>query len=366
MSQTSELSTNSPARIQWPERAFPLQEVQEWIAAQLHLPASTRIEPTVIYASYTEAPDLRLTARFNLTHSELTPREIVFKANRMPLLSGSGRAHALVSRHATSLVPDILAWEQYLPDSSFVLYDPFEGHPLNNDASLLIRTSQAIAAIQRAVADSGEARDSQIVCVRAEDIPAMFEEVYSHIEACLGVWAADEGQKLSACLGMPTSSVLEILTAARPQIVQCSAMVSALGLPLTIDHGDLHEGNACLLNNNAILIFDWETATVGCPLFSVEKLLVSAWRCDEHPEGSGPWGYQPCTPTQALVRDSYLSALGRPDIDSQTFAAAMSLAVVKEMRTEIAWANLMGWPNGNPEWTAQLLARMQYHLQYTW
>jgi hypothetical protein len=41
----------------------------------------------------------------------------------------------------------------------------------------------------------------------------------------------------------------------------------------------------------------------------------------------------------------------------------MSIAVVKEIAAEIAWANAMGWADGNPEWTAQLLSRMHYHLQ---
>lgn len=184
----------------------------------------------------------------------------------------------------------------------------------------------------------------------------------AHVAANQATWRQDEGASLSQWLGFPAKRVLEVLDAAHSQVTNCAEQVAALGLPRTIDHGDLHGGGNAVQENGGVLIYDWETATFGCPLFSVEKLLVAAWRLDEKPEGGGPWGYVPGTPTQARVRDAYRGALGRADIAERAFAAAMCLAVVKEMHAEIAWANRMEWPNGNPEWTAQLIRRLGHHL----
>lgn len=351
----------------WPEDTFPLQEVQKWIMKSLHLPSGISIMPATLYAVYTDPPDLRLTARFRVkrNHSP-TVREVIYKETRFPLLAASGRTHDLVSRYCSGLVPEVVALEDSGPPGdparSHLLYMPFEGEPVDG-IEPLIETARTMAHIQKAVAASGEAESANLPQVTDSDTPIFFDSVVTHIAANIIAWETDESGKLSQWLRFPATEILPMLQTMRPQIIQCADAVAALDLPFTIDHGDLHSGNAVVQHDGTILIYDWETATVGCPLFSVEKLLVSAWRLDANPGGGGPWGYIPDTPTQVLVRDAYLQALGRDDINAGAFAAAMCLATVKEMHAEIIWANEMRWQNGNPEWTAQLISRLMYHLQ---
>lgn len=351
---------------QWPEQAFPLQDVQSWVASALHLPDPDGVVPVVIYAAYSDPPDQRLTARLAFKDGAGVSQEVVFKGNRLPLLAHSARAYALVSRHGGGSVPHILAWEDDETDgSSRLLYRPFEGRSVgeSGEAVLLSATARTMAHIQTAVAVSGEAEAVGLAAVRAGDIPASFDAVVAHIEKNGAVWQTDVDGKLTKSLGFPAAKTLDLLAAKRPQVARAAAEVTALELPTTIDHGDLHGGNAIVQESGVVLIYDWETATVGCPLFSIEKLLVAAWHLDENPAGGGPWGYVSGTPTQALVRDAYLQTLSRTDISVPVFKAAMALATIKEMLAEIEWAKLVGWPDGNPEWTAQLIRRMCQHLQ---
>ena len=111
-----------------------------------------------------------------------------------------------------------------------------------------------------------------------------------------------------------------------------------------------------------MLIFDWDDAVLSHPFLAVERLLVSAWHLDTN-GGGGPWGYVTGTPSQAAVRDAYLNAIswGNWKERERAFDLAMCLAVVKEMYHEWQWAETMGWKDGNPEWTAQLINRLWQH-----
>lgn len=362
-------SEPAPEPVQWPERAFSLQGVRCRVASMLALPdaAAAAINPVALYAQYTDPPDQRLTARLAIRDGDGKAREVVYKENRLPLYSASARAHALVSRHCGGSVPHVIAWEED-GGTSRLLYQPFEGRSVGDsgDPVLLGDTARTVARIQNAVAPAVEAGGTEtagIPRVEAEDIPSLFESVFAHIQAHAGVWERDEGGKLSEALGAPAAEVLDLLNAARGRVVRCAEEVAALKLPTTIDHGDLHGGNAFVQPDGSVLIHDWETAALGCPLFSLDKLLVAASNVDQGTGSRGPWGYSPGTPTQALVRDAYLDELGRPDISGRAFAAALCLACVKEMHAEITWAKLVGWPDGNPQWTAQLIRRMGHHLR---
>lgn len=354
-----------PEATPWPEQVFVFADVQEWVSTVLGQ-RGAEIDLRAVYAAYTDPPDQRVTARLAVRDGTGTAREIVFKGNRAAHLAGSARAHALVSRHCRRNVPQIIAWDEGHagPGSSRLLQEPFEGRSVgkSGDTSLLLEMARTIAHIQKAVAQSGEAEGVGLPRIVADDIPGLFASVFDHVQAHVAAWQQDDGGKLSQALGAPSRDILEILDTLRPAAARCAETVMALDLPVTIDHGDLHGGNAVVQADETILIYDWETATVGCPLFSLEKLLVSAWSMDANNGGNGPWGYVGGTPTQARVQEAYLDALGQSDITPDGFASAMGLAVVKEMHAEIAWANRVGWPDGNPEWTAQLVRRLRFHL----
>jgi len=350
----------------WPEQAFPLGEVSEWIAAVLALPAAT-VTPQTIYASYTDAPDLRLTARLTVTTDSDSRTEVVFKGCRFPLLWASARFHALVSRYAPGMTPQVLGWTESLAgDDCRVIYQPFEGTAVADhcDSRLLVQTAQTMALIQHRVAVTDPATDKALRVTTARHIPTLFSRVRTGIRERRQAWDADADGRLSRWLRFPGADVSAVLEALQPQVDACAVTVEALGLPLSINHGDLHAGNAIVQPDRTILISDWEIASLGCPLFSIERLLVDAWSLDTSSQECGPWGYEPGTPTQPLIRDAYLQASGlsHDDVPPTAFAAAMALATIHEMHREIRWAEMMQWADGNPEWTAQLISRLQHHL----
>ena len=192
-------------------------------------------------------------------------------------------------------------------------------------------------------------------------VPGLVGTVLANIrEKYEAVWRPDDGP-LTKALGFPAAEVLVRLEPLQECIASWAGELALGPWPLSVDHGDLHAGNAVRLADGRVVIFDWENALVSCPFFSMDKLMVSAWNLDDGT--SGPWGFVAGTPSQAAVRDAYLDALpwGTRAERGRAFDWAMCLATVKEMYTEMLWARATGWKDDNPEWTAQLVRRL---LQY--
>ena len=104
--------------------------------------------------------------------------------------------------------------------------------------------------------------------------------------------------------------------------------VALAKLPLSLDHPDVNASNAMLQQDGTVILLDWEEATVGCPIFSLERLLGDA---REHGNVEA-------------VCDAYLGTL--PWGDRDDLERAMRLAPLKlawEFRT---FARKLGW--GNP------------------
>lgn len=352
----------------WPEAHFPLAEVQEWIAAAL--PGRPRVsEPLVTYAQYDTPPDLRVTARFDAG----TFGQVVFKGCRFRMLAGSVYAHTLVSRRAPGLVPNVLASEMRSHSGSYLLYEPFEGRSVAGagSAEALAETARSLARIQQATRDSfGETEWHCLQRGGPQHLRDFFDQAFARIEGYYdSAWATDRDGRLTAALRFPASEVLNRMELIRPHIHAYADELQPLyfgsdGYPLCcIDHGDMHAGNAVLRADGSVLIHDWENAWLSFPLVSMEKLLTSAWALDTG-GGPGPWGYVPGTPTQALIRDAYLREWGWETNGEmrRAFDRSMCLAVMGEMWSEINWAEATGWPDGNPEWTAQLISRLFHHL----
>lgn len=347
----------------WPLTSPDIIEVREWIRSVL--PEHPVVSgPTDIYAQYTDAPDIRVTARFELL-SQSGPG-MVFKANYYSLLADSPSFFHLVSQHCPGTVPHVLAWEER-EGGSFLLYEAFEGEVVSNLKSpdALVDTARTLAGIQTTVAALPQAEMTSLPRLEVERLPSVFADVVAHLRVHHAAWSQD-ARTLMQWLGFPAREVLERLEPVQPDIEEWAQELAASQVPLSVDHGDLHAGNAIRQPDATILLFDWENACLSCPFFSVEKLLVSAWAVDRLPEDAGPWGWVYGTPTQLAVKQAYLDTVpwGSRTERDRLFEMAMCLAVVKEMHHEIEWATTMGWPNGNPEWTAQLISRLLQH-RYT-
>ena len=350
---------------QWPSHLPDADKAREWIASVL--PGHSEIVgPTTIYAAYDLPPDVRVTARFQVTGQQAQPLfDVVFRANHFPLLASSARVHAFLARHCRGVVPEVLAWQE-VGGGSYLLYRAFEGQVVEKTHSwdALIETARTLAQIQAAVAIAPEQEKADLLCLPVEQIPTLFAEMLGNIRArYTTVWAADDGT-LSQWMPFASSEVLVRLEPVQAQVEEWSQELVSGPWPVTIVHGDLHTGNAIVLPDGSVLIFDWDDAVLSHPFLSVERLLVGAWQMDTN-GGPGPWGYATETPSQAAVRDAYLDtvAWGTQGERERAFDIAMCLAVIKEMHHEWQWAEIMGWKDGNPEWTAQLVSRLWQHVE---
>jgi len=364
---------------QWREGSVPwledppnLSEVKAWISASL--PDHPEVHgPTHVYTAYNTPPDVRVAARFWLvrTHQpEATEHlgpghrddNVVFRANFLPHHARSAAVYALISRLCPEDVPSVLAWEP-LHEGWFMICRPFEGEIVENLKSLdaLQDTARTLARIQVIFSAASEAEKECLDRVGVTEVPGMFGTIIANIrEKYEAVWRPDNGP-LTKALGFPAAEVLVRLEPLQERIASWAGELESGRWLLSVDHGDLHAGNAVRLADGRVIIFDWENALVSCPFFLMDRLMVSAWNLDNG--SSGPWGFIAGTPSQVAVRNAYLDALpwGRRTERESAFDRALCLATIKEMYTEMLWARATGWKDDNPEWTAQLVRRL---LQY--
>ncbi|NIK55176.1 phosphotransferase [Kribbella shirazensis] len=87
----------------------------------------------------------------------------------------------------------------------------------------------------------------------------------------------------------------ERLLAFRPRLVEWCVELAAIGVPDSLDHADLHDGQILVAGAGRYTFFDWGDANVGHPFFS---LLVAA---DRAAELHGP-------DVAARLEDAYLEA----------------------------------------------------------
>jgi hypothetical protein len=139
--------------------------------------------------------------------------------------------------------------------------------------------------------------------------------------------------------GDQNPALLDEFLAALP-VLRHHAELLAEVVPVSIDHPDLNHSNA-IVTDESVVLLDWEEATVGCPLFSLPRLLADA---DE-------------TSTRAAMIDSYLDALfgGRSRGTRRLLDLAMIVAPLKLAVEARAFARVLGFPHPHTNLTARLL-----------
>ena len=334
-----------------------LDQVQEFIRRAF--PKITFLSgPTEVYANYNDGPDRRATLSFSIDDPD--HRKVVVKVNRFPLLKGSATAHRLVHRCAPLNVPRVLDVEDY-GNGSIIILAMFEGQSVEtiSDPKILCDMAKTLARIQIDCAQES-ANTTGLDTISPTDLPDIFDQCLGQIEAHFDAWKNDDG-KIARAMGFPSAEVLGQGELLRTKVGAWVQILDESGVDLSIEHGDCHAGNAVWLEDDSVLIFDWENACRSHPFLSAEKILTSGWGFDTVTSG-GPWGYVRNTPIQDHIKAAYLSEYGLPNTKLQrAFDAAMCLAVIKEMHHEMEWARLCGWKDLNPEWTAQLFNRLFQH-----
>ena len=338
----------------WNHPALAFEEAQ--LSVQRHLGANIVGIPASVFASYEDDPDLRVTAAFPTDSSEHPV--VVLKSNRFSFLRDSLRAHRLAGSAVPGLAPNILGYEE-TSSGSLLLLELFKGVPAA-DAGFdgLESTARSLAAIQQELSSS-QAWSGH--CTSLADLNQTFMGCRERILEHTAVWEEDPDGKLSQALCLATKDVPGILDRTQALLSDWIELVVEADLPLTLHHGDLHAGNAVIRDDGRALIYDWETGCFAHPFFSMEKLMTAGWSLDKDKRG-GPWGYVRDTPSQDRVKSVYLREMGTVgERHSRAFDAAMCLATIFEMDHEMRWAEVCGWPQLNPEWTAQLLNRLLQH-----
>jgi hypothetical protein len=100
-----------------------------------------------------------------------------------------------------------------------------------------------------------------------------------------------------------TSAQHEDLLGRLPEVRSLVDRLAAAGIPETIQHDDLHDGQV-FIRNGDYLVFDWGDAVVSHPFHTLTVTLrAAAWRL----------GLEPGGPEIIRLRDAYLEPFGRPD-----------------------------------------------------
>jgi len=112
-------------------------------------------------------------------------------------------------------------------------------------------------------------------------------------------------------------------------------------VPPSLDHPDVNGSNAIMRDDGRAILLDWEEATVGCPLVSLDRLLSDAHELS----------------TVETVRDAYLDNLRSGESDQMD--RAMRLVPLKLAHEFRAYARALDLPNPHTHLTTLLLELAQ-------
>lgn len=348
----------------WPDVMLSADEARAWIASVL--PGSPEVfGPIEVF----QAKGWGVTASFAAAGVATTPggarrgEEVIFKAAALPLFAAAPRMAELLARQAPGDVPDVIAWQRH-GAQTWTLFRPFEGQVLEELRALepLLAMARTLARIQVAVAAAPANEKEGLPRTPLERLPALFEAVARDVrERQAAYWEETErGRQMADQFALP-ADVAARVEAARPDVARWTAELAADGWPETVDHVDLHWGNAVRRPDGGVLIFDWEEAVLSLPFFSLDRLLNDARELDQG-EGAAWRAHSDAplyTPAERALRDAYLDALpwGDRTARERAFELAMALAPIKTAYEAMEYAEALGYRQGAPFATAWALGR---------
>jgi hypothetical protein len=209
-----------------------------------------------------------------------------------PTMAAEVRLLPLLASHAPDLLPQILAAN---PAAGWLLLD--DGGDLlrpilKQDRNLdhWRRVLAAYAALQRSLQ---RAVPALLACGVWDRTPAALPAHYTALLDDTDALLLDQPHGLS-------SAARARLLALAPAFATDCAALAAVGIPASIDHSDLHDGNILLRDRRYVLI-DWGDACVGHPFMTLPVTLRSiAYHLE----------LDAADPALADLRDGYLAAWG--------------------------------------------------------
>lgn len=278
----------------WPTEHIDQDRASDWIAAHCgHKVGSPEI---------LQVKSWGVTARFE---------NVVFKASFISLFPQVMDVHAVLERAASGSAPRLIASE-IMHGQLWTLFDHVVGPTAEEVGTpdALASVGRTLAAVQAAVAEQDLTR---IPAIDVRRVPQLLLEDIPDQPAELVEW----------------------LRGARPALEADAEALTAI--PFSLDHPDVNASNAILSVDGPIVLLDWEEATVGCPLFSLDRLL-----CDARDHSAAE-----------SVTDAYLSAF--PWGSRELVECAMRLVPLKLAIEARAFARGLGWSHPHTRYTTRML-----------
>ena len=283
----------------WPDEHISLDAASRWVASacarEVDTPEILRIKRWGV------------TARFG---------SVVLKASFTPLFPQVTDVHALLERIVPEGAPRLIASEM-VDGQLWTLFEHIQGATAEEVGTpgALEATARELARVQAAVSKLDLTR---LPVFDVRRVPgALLEDDLSDQPVELVQWLRD----------------------AQPSL-QLDADALA-DIPLSLDHPDVNGSNAIMLDDGRAILLDWEEATIGCPLFSLDRLL------DEVHELSAV----------ETVRDVYLNTLRAAGLEQ--VERAMRLVPLKIAYENRAFARALGWTHPHTRLTTRLLELAQ-------
>jgi len=283
----------------WPGDHIALDAVSRWVASA----CGREVEPPEIL----QTKRWGVTARFG---------RVVLKASFTPLFPQVTEVHALLERIVPEGAPRLIASEM-VDGQLWTLFEHLQGDTAEEMGTpgALEATARELARVQAAVAKLDLTR---LPSFDVRSVPgALLEDDMSDQPVELVQWLRDAQPSLQ----LDADALAEV--------------------PPSLDHPDVNGSNAIMLDDGRAILLDWEEATVGCPLFSLDRLL------DEAHELSAV----------EAVRDAYLDILRAGGLEQ--VERAMRLAPLKLAHESRAYARALGWANPHTRLTTLLLELTQ-------
>ncbi len=283
----------------WPKEHITLEAATQWVASACGREVDT---PQIL-----QTKQWGVTARFD---------SVVLKVSYTPLFPQVIDVHALLERIVPAGAPRLIA-SQNVNGQLWTLFEYIPGATATEvgTPAALAATARELARVQAAVAKLDLAR---VPAFDVRRVPgALLEDDLSDQPAELTQWLHD-AQPL---LQLDADALSEI--------------------PLSLDHPDVNGSNAIMLEGGRALLLDWEEATVGCPLFSLDRLLDEAHELSAFES----------------VMNAYLdifSASGAEQVER-----AMRLVPLKRALENRAYARALGWPHPHTRLTTLFLKLAQ-------
>jgi aminoglycoside phosphotransferase (APT) family kinase protein len=280
---------------EWPSEHISLDAASRWVASAC--------------GCEVDAPDILQTKMWGVTARF---GSVVLKASFTPLFPQVVDVHA----HLESIVPEgapALIASEMVNGQLWTLFEHLEGVTAEEVGTpeALDATARELARVQAAVAKR-DLSDLPVSDVRS--LPgALLEDDLSDQPAELVQWLRDEQPELQ---------------------LDADALAD---VPPSLDHPDVNGSNAIMRDDGRAVLLDWEEATVGCPLFSLDRLLADAHELS----------------AEATVTNVYLDTLGAAG--PEQVERAMRLVPLKRALESRAFARALGWPHPHTRLTALLL-----------